>query len=1036
MTSMQAKIRAKIALMTCEKYETIRRYDENMKKLKEELIQLNRRNDNINYILEYFRGETRMPSDYTIKWLKDVKDLLENDEELMKLMKEIDDEDQESSRNRQSNDHCFGDGGRVCSLKQRYEASLKAKEMAARVEPTVKNFPGQDVSTRIFRPLYIKEIEEKGYKEYPVKKLDFRNENLVQVVSKLKEVQIDAIGMFGDDGVGKTTLAKEIANKGANGMLFEKIVMVEVSRTPNVEHIQDQIAEQLNLKLSSLHSTEQRAEDLLISLKKITKILFILDNLCEKIDLGKVGIPQPYHKTTQQFCCKMERVVVNVNDGLKEQEEAAEKRMLNECGGLPLAIVALAYVLKGQELSTWEHFATELEKPISISQAKISGVNPQTYSILQTSYKFMESEEKRKFFLLACLFPSGASIPVEEMMRYGIGLGLFQQVDNLIEAMELANKWVDELKSSALLLEDHRQGYAKIHDLVRTSTISLAEKDGDKVMVEAFPEWPSLETFQEFYAVSLMSGIDHSRMNDLNSDKLQILILDKSIPRGQFSDSFFDGMLNLKVLVLKGMDFTLGLPNSIRKLKKNLRTLLLEKCKLGDITGIDELTNLVVLSLRESSMEELPEAIGNLCNLRLLDLNGCAISKKGISANVVVLSKLSKLEGLYALSNGLVFDYEEGENRSEFAIDELDEVQVTFEDCPINNELEFVKKLDQFQICVGRRTSSDSSMYSQSRALLLSHIKNPNSVAIYKSVRVLREKIQVLIVKFMWELQHVFDDHIHQQEDEPKMQSSILTFPHLQHLMVRLCPKMQSISSIPFVAPELAEVTVSSCDSMRFIFMEHERQENEDEDVFIKRFSSLKRMSLEYLSKLESLTMIFPSLEQLVLYCCGRIVTLFDVSCTWKNIYRSSFKNLHKLEITRCDKLETLGSLSIATALVQLKQLSIDRCPQLREVISHEEDEEIRGLTFGYEFLPLLESVRLKDCPKLKMFISGAKLKDKFPILLLLTLQKLDISKCPEMKFFSLGPSFKAPKLNHIDFDYVATPMDNETKEINFLFES
>ncbi|XP_021716649.1 uncharacterized protein LOC110684503 [Chenopodium quinoa] len=612
----------------------------------------------------------------------------------------------------------------------------------------------------------------------------------------------------------------------------------------------------------------------------------------------------------------------------------------------------------------------------------------------------MESEEKRRFLLLACLFPSGASIPVEEMMKYGTGLGLFQQADTLKKAMEQANTWVDELKSSALLLEDHREGYVKIHDLVRASTISLAEKDGDKVMVEVFPEWPSLETFQKYYAISLMSGIDHSRMNDLNSDKLQILILDNARVCLEifFSDSFFDGMLSLRVLVLKGMDFTLGFPNSIKKLKRNLRTLLLEKCKLGDITGIDELTNLIVLSLRESSMEEIPEAIGNLSNLRLLDLNGCVISKKGISANVV-LSKLSKLEGIYALSNGLIFYYEEDENRSEFAIVELDEVvQVTIEDC---HELEFIKKLDQFQICVGKSTSSDySNMYSQSRALQLTHIKHPNSTA-------------------------------------------------------TLCPKMQSISSIPFTAPKLAEVTVSSCDNMKFIFME-----NEDEYIFIKRYSSLKRMRLEYLPKLESLTgitkrsttasynlearhqilfnskIIFPSLEQLVLYCCGRIVTLWDVNCTRIYSYRSSFENLHKLEITRCDKLETLGSLSIATALVQLKQLSIDRCPQIREVISDEETEETEDLTYGYEIFPLLESVRLKDCPKLKMFISRTKHKDKFPKLLILSLQKLDISKCPDMKFFSIRPSFKAPKLNQIEFDHVATPMDNETKEINFLVNS
>ncbi|XP_021716650.1 probable disease resistance protein At1g12280 [Chenopodium quinoa] len=364
----------KIWKMISEKCEIIRRYDENMKNLKEQVQQLKR--------------PTILPKESTLKWLEEVKNLLENDQELKELITEIY-EMENNNRN-----------------------GLLAQEKIDLVKSMRNNCPGHDDAS-IIRSLNIEEIEEKGYKKYPVKKLESRNGNLVQqVVTMLKDVQVDAIGLYGVDGLGKTTLAKEIANKAPNVMLFEKIVMVEVSRIPNMEHIQDQIVKQLNLKVNNMNSIEQRAEDLLNTLKKITKILFILNNLCEKIDLEKVGIPQPYHETTQQFYCKLlvistkrnvcedmgvsmanivevcpldenearklfrERIGANVDDRLKGHEEM-EKRILNKCGGLPLAIVALAYVLKGQEFSTWEHFSIELEKPISISQAKISGVNPQ-----------------------------------------------------------------------------------------------------------------------------------------------------------------------------------------------------------------------------------------------------------------------------------------------------------------------------------------------------------------------------------------------------------------------------------------------------------------------------------------------------------------------------------------------------------------------------------------------------------------------------------------------------------------------------------
>ncbi|XP_021716880.1 disease resistance protein At4g27190-like [Chenopodium quinoa] len=307
------------------------------------------------------------------------------------------------------------------------------------------------------------------------------------------------------------------------------------------------------------------------------------------------------------------RVGEKINNGGEVQEEM-EKRLLKKCGGLPLAIVALADVIKHQELYMWEHFAIELEKPLT-SQGTISGVHSHTYSILETSYKLMKSEAKKRFFLLACLFPFGSSIKVQEMMRYGIGLGLFQYVNNLTEAMELANTWVDELKSSSLLLEDDDKDCVKIHDVVRASTISLAEKGGDMFLIEAFPRWLWQDTCKKYYAISLMSGTDNSRLNGFNSDKLQILILDESKPRYEVPDSLFEGMTNLKILVLRGMTFKPNLPISIANLKRSLRTLVLEYCKLGNIGGIGELTNLLVLSLRGSRFKELPaKTMRNLCN--------------------------------------------------------------------------------------------------------------------------------------------------------------------------------------------------------------------------------------------------------------------------------------------------------------------------------------------------------------------------------------------------------------------------------------
>ncbi|KAL2899621.1 hypothetical protein RDABS01_024703 [Bienertia sinuspersici] len=444
--------------------------------------------------------------------------------------------------------------------------------------------------------------------------------------------------------------------------------MVEISETPNTERIQDQIAEQLQVSLGGEHSVGHRADRLYNRLTQTNKTLIILDNIWEKLDLRKVGIPQP-QENQQEFCCKllltsreknvceiMGASVANIMEmhtlddkearqlfrarvGDKGQDENIEKRMLKKCGGLPLSIVALADLLRDQELSMWEEYAIDLQKQFSTSHGAIVGdVNRLTYSILETSYKHIQSEDQRKFFMLASLFPFGSSIPVDDMMRYGIGLGLFQHVNNLTEAMKQAKKWADTLKSSSLLLEDEREGHVKIHDVVRASTISLAEKGGDVFMVEAFPRWMKNTTCQKYTAISLMAGNDHSRLisSELNFDKLRMLILNGTQPRVIDDTLFQSKMMNLEVLVIKGIRCEC-LPESIdQNLKSCLTTLHLVNCDLGDIGWIGELASLFDLSLSGSIVKELPKAMRKLCRLCVLDLRGCKISTGGIRAKVLL----------------------------------------------------------------------------------------------------------------------------------------------------------------------------------------------------------------------------------------------------------------------------------------------------------------------------------------------------------------------------------------------------------------
>ncbi|KAK9666560.1 hypothetical protein RND81_14G193700 [Saponaria officinalis] len=390
----------------------------------------------------------------------------------------------------------------------RYLLSKAAKSMAERIQGhMISNYPVQVTEPKSLQEL--KTIPSGSIS------LESREKLALEIVRNLKDHEVNVVGVHGMGGSGKTILVKEVANNRAIKQSFKSIVYVEISEAPNVKHIQDHIAQQLEMSLPYEHSLSQRARMLYNRLTSEEKqeskdgvdkgkdILIIMDNIWKKFDLEELGIPD---QNTKESCCKLlltsreadvckamgvreeihEVGVLSENEAwdlfrkqldkrvdLDHEYKSIAEKLLKKCGGLPLAIVGTANALKGKELSAWEHFSKELEKPISSQDADI---HREAYSILQTSYKLMENNLKKRFFLLSCLFPPGSSIRVSDMMRYGIGLGLFQNVNNLTQAMVLADEWAKQLVSSSLLLEDDKDGYVKIHDVVRASIIQFAPK--------------------------------------------------------------------------------------------------------------------------------------------------------------------------------------------------------------------------------------------------------------------------------------------------------------------------------------------------------------------------------------------------------------------------------------------------------------------------------------------------------------------------------------------------------------------------------
>ncbi|KAL2317359.1 hypothetical protein Fmac_031235 [Flemingia macrophylla] len=110
----------------------------------------------------------------------------------------------------------------------------------------------------------------------------------------LKDDNACMIGLIGMSGLGKTTLAEKVGKKVKELKSFENVIIVTVSKTPNIISIQYQIADKLGLKLEE-ESDECRAQRLSQILMMETTLL-ILDDVWEKLDLEVLGIPLKENK--------------------------------------------------------------------------------------------------------------------------------------------------------------------------------------------------------------------------------------------------------------------------------------------------------------------------------------------------------------------------------------------------------------------------------------------------------------------------------------------------------------------------------------------------------------------------------------------------------------------------------------------------------------------------------------------------------------------------------------------------------------------
>ncbi|KAH1083182.1 hypothetical protein J1N35_022943 [Gossypium stocksii] len=211
--------------------------------------------------------------------------------------------------------------------------------------------------------LGIKDRYQLSKKEYEA--FGSRSDAFNGAMTALEDDNVNVIGVYGMGGVGKTILIREAARQVKEKKLFDEVVFVAVTQTPNMLNIQDEIVEKLGLKI------EERSVDALgipsIDDHKGCKILMTSrrQEVLKSIGSQKV---LPIELLEEDEAWKLFKNVAGPIAERSDLQPTAEK-VTQKCARLPIAIATVAKALKHKEnLYEWKD-ALEMELSSDVNSA-------------------------------------------------------------------------------------------------------------------------------------------------------------------------------------------------------------------------------------------------------------------------------------------------------------------------------------------------------------------------------------------------------------------------------------------------------------------------------------------------------------------------------------------------------------------------------------------------------------------------------------------------------------------------------------------
>ncbi|GAU16455.1 hypothetical protein TSUD_118040 [Trifolium subterraneum] len=294
--------------------------------------------------------------------------------------------------------------------------------------------------------------------------------------------------------------------------------------------------------------------------------------------------------------------------------EEMSNEIVQKCGGLPLAIVAIGGLLstKFKTMFEWiklyQNLRMELERNVHLTDL---------VKILSISY------DDLPYHLKACvlyfgIYPEDYTINSKRLTRQWMAEG-FVRYEEKRNLEEVAGEYLTELIHRSLVQVsevgfDGRVKSCQVHDVLREVII---RKMKDLSFCHLMHEYDEQVTVGMTRRLSITSISNNVLKNTKNSGICAIFVFNK----GELPKDFMDG-LSAKFKLLKVLDFENSLLNSVSDNFGNLfhlRYLNLSRTKVTVLPrSIGKLVNLETLDLRQTKVDKLPREINKLTKLRLL----------------------------------------------------------------------------------------------------------------------------------------------------------------------------------------------------------------------------------------------------------------------------------------------------------------------------------------------------------------------------------------------------------------------------------